>query len=85
PAPTESGPTHAAPRARVSALWAAPRRGRTTALWILWFCVNFSYYGAFIWIPTILVSQGYDLVRSFGFTLIITLAQLPGYAVAAWL
>ena len=35
--------------------------------------------------PSILVSQGYDLVRSFGFTLIITLAQLPGYAVAAWL
>ncbi len=31
------------------------------------------------------MSQGYDLVRSFGFTLIITLAQLPGYAVAAWL
>ena len=51
----------------------------------MWFCVNFSYYGAFIWIPSILVAQGYDLVRSFGFTLIITLAQLPGYAVAAWL
>ena len=30
----------------------------------MWFCVNFSYYGAFIWIPSILVSQGYDLVRS---------------------
>ena len=54
-------------------------------LWLVWFCVNFSYYGAFIWIPTILVAQGYDLVRSFGFTLIITLAQLPGYAAAAWL
>jgi putative MFS transporter len=52
---------------------------------LVWFCVNFSYYGAFIWIPSILVAQGYDLVRSFGFTLIITLAQLPGYAVAAWL
>ena len=24
-------------------------------------------------------------MKSFGFTLIITLAQLPGYAVAAWL
>ena len=58
---------------------------RTACLWLVWFCVNFSYYGAFIWIPSILVSQGYDLVRSFGFTLIITLAQLPGYAVAAWL
>lgn len=84
-AATEVGEEHRAPRARVRALWAAPLRRRTAALWLLWFCVNFSYYGAFIWIPTILVSQGYDLVRSFGFTLIITLAQLPGYAVAAWL
>ena len=74
-----------APRARVGALWSRSLRARTASLWVLWFCVNFSYYGAFIWIPTILVAQGYDLVRSFGFTLIITLAQLPGYAVAAWL
>ena len=71
--------------ARLAALWAPELRRRTASLWVLWFCVNFSYYGAFIWIPTILVSQGYDLVRSFGFTLIITLAQLPGYAAAAWL
>lgn len=78
-------PSAPAPRPRVSALWAPALRARTVALWVLWFCVNFSYYGAFIWIPTILVAQGYDLVRSFGFTLVITLAQLPGYAVAAWL
>ncbi|MFG6445725.1 MFS transporter [Microbacterium sp. P07] len=70
---------------RLAALWTPEFRLRTASLWVLWFCVNFSYYGAFIWIPTILVSQGYDLVRSFGFTLVITLAQLPGYAVAAWL
>ncbi|MFB8385943.1 MFS transporter [Microbacterium sp. NPDC055910] len=70
---------------RLGALWAREFRVRTLSLWVVWFCVNFSYYGAFIWIPSILVSQGYDLVRSFGFTLIITLAQLPGYAVAAWL
>jgi len=72
-------------RGRVTALWAPEFRVRTASLWVVWFCVNFSYYGAFIWIPSILVAQGYDLVRSFGFTLIITLAQLPGYAVAAWL
>jgi putative MFS transporter len=70
---------------RLAALWSSEFRVRTACLWLVWFCVNFSYYGAFIWIPSILVSQGYDLVRSFGFTLIITLAQLPGYAVAAWL
>lgn len=72
-------------RERVAALWRGELRTRTASLWSVWFCVNFAYYGAFIWIPTLLFQQGYDLVRTFGFTLIITLAQLPGYAVAAWL
>jgi putative MFS transporter len=72
-------------RARLTTLWNAEFRVRTLCLWAVWLCVNFAYYGAFIWIPSILVDAGFDLVRSFGFTLIITLAQLPGYAVAAWL
>ncbi|GAA4764860.1 MFS transporter [Microbacterium gilvum] len=71
--------------AAIAALWVPALRMRTAAIQLVWFCVNFSYYGAFIWIPSILFSQGYELVRSFEFTLLITLAQLPGYAVAAWL
>ncbi|MCT9820200.1 MFS transporter [Microbacterium sp. W1N] len=82
PAATSDAP---APRSRVSALWSREFSVRTACLWVVWFCVNFAYYGAFIWIPTLLFTQGHDLVRSFGFTLIITLAQLPGYAAAAWL
>ena len=66
-------------------IWSPHYRVRTAALWTVWFCINLSYYGAFIWIPSILVGRGFPLVRSFGFTLIITLAQLPGYAMAAWL
>ncbi|MCR8670376.1 MFS transporter [Agrococcus sp. HG114] len=66
-------------------IWSPALRRRTIALWTVWFCINFSYYGAFIWIPSLLVEQGFSLVRSFEFTLIITLAQLPGYAVAALL
>lgn len=73
------------PGSQVAALWARPHRRQTAALWLVWFCVNFSYYGAFVWLPTILVASGFSLVRSFGYTLIITLAQLPGYLVAAWL
>ncbi|MBL3686368.1 MFS transporter [Leucobacter zeae] len=73
------------PGGRLAALWAPEFRRRTVAIWAVWFCVNFAYYGAFIWIPSILVDAGFSLVRSFGFTLVITLAQLPGYAVAAWL
>ncbi|RBY89268.1 MFS transporter [Blastococcus sp. TF02A-30] len=65
------------------ALWAAGTRGRTAALWVVWFGINFSYYGAFIWLPTLLFNDGFSLVKSFGFTLVITLAQLPGYGVAA--
>ncbi|WP_431805278.1 MFS transporter [Microbacterium sp. bgisy203] len=82
-----SSTTPAQPTAwqRMRELWSVEFRVRTASLWLVWFCVNFAYYGAFIWIPSLLFAQGYDLVKSFGFTLIITLAQLPGYAVAAWL
>jgi putative MFS transporter len=66
-------------------IWSPTLRRRTIALWTVWFCINFSYYGAFIWIPSLLVEQGFSLVRSFEFTLIITVAQLPGYAAAAFL
>ncbi len=83
--PTAPPATATSLRQRLGALWSPEFRMRTACLWLVWFCVNFSYYGAFIWIPSILVAQGYDLVRSFGFTLVITLAQLPGYATAAWL
>ena len=66
-------------------LWQGRLRRRTGAIWLAWFGVNFAYYGAFIWLPSLLVAKGFDLVHSFGYTLIITLAQLPGYAAAAFL
>jgi putative MFS transporter len=72
-----------APTRGVAALWAYGFRRRTVALWLVWFTVNFAYYGAFIWLPSLLAADGHTLVRSFEFTLIITLGQLPGYAVAA--
>lgn len=78
PAEVDADPT-------ATSIWSPTLRARTAALWIIWFCINLSYYGAFIWIPSLLVADGFTLVRSFSFTLIITLAQLPGYAAAAWL
>ena len=85
PAAMSPGPTIPAAKTRVTALWSRVLRRRTGALWLVWFCVNFSYYGAFIWLPTILVASGFSLVRSFAYTLIITVAQLPGYAASAYL
>jgi putative MFS transporter len=80
--PVESA-SAAAPTAQ--GIWSPALRARTAALWVVWFCINLSYYGAFIWIPSLLVDRGFTLTTSFSYTLIITLAQLPGYAVAAWL
>jgi putative MFS transporter len=84
-APVPSPPPEPTPVPGPGALWAAGLRGRTTALWLVWFGINFAYYGAFIWLPALLVEAGFSLVRSFGYTLLITLAQLPGYAAAAFL
>ena len=54
-------------------------------LWIVWFTVVFSYYGMFLWLPSVMVMKGFSLIKSFGYVLIMTLAQLPGYFTAAWL
>ncbi len=48
-------------RARLATLWNPEFRLRTLCLWVVWLGVNFAYYGAFIWIPSILVDAGLGL------------------------
>jgi putative MFS transporter len=78
-------PPAPATRVGLAELWRGALARRTLALWLVWFGINFAYYGAFIWMPSLLTARGFSLVKSFQFTLIITLAQLPGYAVSAYL
>lgn len=87
PPADEAPPPPAARSAGVSLgqLWSRALARRTLALWLVWFGINFAYYGVFIWLPTLLAQRGFPLVKSFRFTLYISLAQLPGYAVSAWL
>lgn len=72
-------------RARLASIWSGPNRKSTLMLWILWFTVVFSYYGMFLWLPSIMFMKGFELVKSFEYVLIMTLAQLPGYFTAAYL
>ncbi|AHV97358.1 major facilitator superfamily protein [Paenibacillus sabinae T27] len=69
---------------RFASVWSAEYIRSTVMLWILWFTVVFSYYGIFLWLPSVMVLKGFSLVRSFEYTLIMTLAQLPGYFTAAY-
>lgn len=66
-------------------LWQKPFVRRTLMLWLIWFGIVFSYYGIFTWLPSLLVKQGYDIVKSFEYVLFMILAQLPGYIMASWL
>ncbi|WP_436244963.1 MFS transporter [Paenibacillus sp. LjRoot56] len=57
----------------------------TIALWAVWFAIAFSYYGMFLWLPSVLVDKGFSMIQSFRYVLLMTLAQLPGYFAAAYL
>lgn len=58
---------------------------RTVMLWLAWFGIVYSYYGIFMWLPSIVFQQGFAVVKTFEYVLIMTIAQLPGYYCAAWL
>jgi putative MFS transporter len=71
------------PAFSVAQLFSPQYLKRTVCLWLLWFGIVFSYYGIFLWLPTLLVQAGHDMVRSFEFVLWMTVAQIPGYFVAS--
>ncbi len=65
-------------------VWSKKYARSTLMLWLLWFTVVFSYYGMFLWLPSVMVGKGFDMITSFKYVLIMTVAQLPGYFTAAW-
>jgi len=80
-------PDSAAGKSKVSflELWSGKYLRTTLVLWIIWFGINFGYYGFVLWTPTLLVGKGFTLIKSFEFTFIMCIAQLPGYFSAALL
>ena len=84
-APVTSPKGKPLPKIKTRELFGSKYLARTIAIWATWFFVNFSYYGAFTWMPSLLADQFGSLTKSFGYTLAISIAQLPGYFLAAWL
>lgn len=75
----------AQPRVSLADLWSRAFARRTAMLWILWFGITFTYYGIFIYVPSLLFARGLSEVRSNEYFFLSTLAQVPGYFSAAWL
>jgi putative MFS transporter len=59
-------------------------RRRSLLILGVWFLVSVSYYGVFTWMPARLASEGFGYIRGYGFLVFVALAQLPGYALAAY-
>lgn len=72
-------------RSSISDLFGPKLIRRTFMLWILWFGISLTYYGIFLYVPTLLVARGLSVVRSNEFFFLSTIAQVPGYFSAAWL
>ncbi|MFT4162017.1 MFS transporter [Shinella sp.] len=65
-------------------IFSAPLRQRSLMILVIWFLVSVSYYGVFTWLPPKLAGDGFGFVRGYGFLVFLALAQIPGYALAAY-
>lgn len=83
PVEITEGPMVQKPKNTIRSIFEGRYIRRTLMLWILWFAMVYSYYGIFTWLPSLLVKDGHQVIATFRFVLIITLAQIPGYFSAA--
>ncbi|GMA51966.1 MFS transporter [Alicyclobacillus contaminans] len=69
--------------AMIARLWRRDVARGTVVTWLLWFAMNFTFYGVSLWLPSILAQKGYSVVNSLSYVLVMDLAQIPGYLAAA--
>ncbi|MDX3926845.1 MAG: MFS transporter [Shinella sp.] len=67
-----------------AALLSPELRRRTVFLMLAWMLISLSYYGVFVYLPVKLAGDGFGFMRGQLFLVVIAIAQLPGYALAAY-
>ncbi len=82
PSSVEVGIAAAVPAFSIGRLFSRGYLKNTICLWILWFGHVFSYYGIFMWLPTIMVQAGHEMLRSFEYLIWMSVVALPGYFIA---
>lgn len=58
---------------------------RTAMLWTLWFFALLGFYGLTTWLGALLQAKGFPITKSVFYTILISLAGIPGFLVSAWL
>jgi putative MFS transporter len=72
-------------RSSFSELWKPGYARRTLMLWSLWFFALLGYYGITTWLGALLQQAGYPVTKSVFYTVMISLAGVPGFLAAAHL
>jgi putative MFS transporter len=58
---------------------------RTAMLWMLWFFALLGFYGLTTWLGALLQAKGFPVTKSVFYTILISLAGIPGFLFSAWL
>ena len=58
---------------------------RTMMLWCLWFFALLGFYGLTTWLGALLQAKGFPVTKSVYYTILISLAGIPGFLTAAWM
>ncbi|MFJ3671421.1 MFS transporter [Streptomyces sp. NPDC090106] len=66
-------------------LWQGPYLRQTVVVWTMFFVASFAYYGFLTFLPSMLLDRGLSITDSFGYALLVEVAQVAGYYPAAWL
>ncbi len=74
-------------KAGSGSIWQPTLLRRTLMLSIMWFGLSLGYYGIFTWLPSIFLQSGFTFIAKYTYPLqlLLALAQVPGYVLAAFL
>ncbi len=73
------------PLSALKQLWSKDLRKITAGIWVMWFFIVYGYYSFFLWIIGYMRKIGYPLPEAYFYNLLTSLAQIPGYFLAALL
>ncbi|GLU31895.1 MFS transporter [Trinickia caryophylli] len=66
-------------------IWSGVYRKRTLMVWTLWFFALLGFYGLTSWLGALMQQAGITVTKSVLYTVLISLAGIPGFLCAAWL
>jgi putative MFS transporter len=78
-------PITAPARVSLTTLFSGVYARRTTMLWTLWFFALLGFYGLTTWLGALLQAKGFPVTKSVFYTILISLAGIPGFLFSAWL